>query len=150
MSYHDGSHTGMKIFLNKENLAFALPLISLCSTYAFFKYIPLEYGLPALGSVVFFYKLVSSIKARAIEKKEEKIASLDEDLLKELAADDLMNEERNKQKATKKKKKADDKVRQRLAAEKKKYEQSKDDEEDDDDADYGTFAKGKNGKKKIG
>jgi hypothetical protein len=33
MTWHDSSHTGTAIFINKQNLAFALPLIILCATY---------------------------------------------------------------------------------------------------------------------
>lgn len=33
MTWHDPTHTGGAIFVNKENLAFALPLIALCVAY---------------------------------------------------------------------------------------------------------------------
>jgi len=144
MSYHDGSHTGFSIFFNKENFVFSLPLISLCTIYSFFRFIPLQLGVPFLGSIVFFYKITSTIKARAIERKEEKIASLDEDLLKELAADELLKKERQKQKEAKKQKKAGEKIRQRIAAEKRAKATFTEtlEEEDDDVGDYTTFAKG--------
>jgi len=80
----------------------------------------------------------------AIERKEEKIASLDEDLLKELAADELLKKERQEQKEAKKQKKAGEKIRQRIAAEKRAKATFTEtlEEEDDDVGDYTTFAKG--------
>ena len=89
----------------------------------------------------------------AIEKKEEKIANLDEKFLQELAADELAKEKLDKQRAAKKKQKADNKVLQRIAAEKKKYKngnKSKGDEndEDDEDEDVSAFVKKNRGSKK--
>jgi hypothetical protein len=155
MTWHDGSHAGVNIFVNKENFAFALPLISLCSIYAYFKYVPLHVGLSIIGTGIVFYKVTSSVKTRAIERKEEKIANLDESLLKELAADEIEKSEREKQKAANKKAKAQTKALQRLAAEKKKAASKKsnnnkkvnDDEEDAQD--MATFVQGgKSGKKR--
>lgn len=151
MSYHDGSHTGFAIFLNKQNLAFALPLISLCTVYAFFNYVPLPIALTIIGTITVLYKIISSIKSRAIEKKEEKIASLDESLLKELAADEVDEREKQAQKSAKKQKKADDKLRQRIKAEKKasakKTGNKAVDDDDDDVEDISTFAGGGRGGK---
>ena len=88
----------------------------------------------------------------AIERKEEKIANLDESLLKELAADDLEREEREAQKLLKKKNKAENKVRQRIKAQKKAENKKMNESEatnddDDDDLNVTSFAKA-NGKSK--
>jgi hypothetical protein len=83
----------------------------------------------------------------AIEKKEEKIANLDENLLRELAADEMIKEERQKKAAAKKKNKADIKARQRIAAQKKQETRTGRDE-DDDDGDLATFVRKSNGKKR--
>ena len=32
-TWHDATHTGSSIFINKENLLFSLPLIAVCTTY---------------------------------------------------------------------------------------------------------------------
>eukprot|EP01083_Nonionella_stella_P020253 56149_1 len=155
MSWHDASHTGVNVFVNKENLVFSLPLISVCSIYAYFKYIPLNFGLSVIGAGIVIYKVTTSLKARAIEKKEEKIANLDESLLQELAADEINREQQEKQKAAKKKLKADNKARQRIAAEKKKSQNGKksSSQEDNDDDDGGAedvsaFVRGNRGGKK--
>ena len=144
MSYHDSSHTGVSIFVNRENLALSLPLISLCSIYAFFKFVPLNIGLSIIGLGALAYKITSSLRARAVEKKEQKIASLDEGLLKELAADELKQREKEAQKLAKKQRKNDDKVRLRLKAEKKAgTNQASHDDDDEEDEDVSTFAKKK-------
>lgn len=152
MSWHDASHTGFSVFINKENLAFSLPLIAVCSIYAYFKYVPLNLGLSIIGAGIVIYKAASSIKARAIEKKEFKIANLDEKFLQELAADELEKEKSDKQKAAKKKQKADNKVLQRIAAEKKKFKTggttSKVEEEEEDDEDVSAFVKKNRNKKR--
>mmetsp|Transcript_19453 Transcript_19453/g.24498 ORF Transcript_19453/g.24498 Transcript_19453/m.24498 type:complete len:156 (+) Transcript_19453:101-568(+) len=153
MTWHDASHTGVSIFINKENLVFALPLISICTIYAYFKYVPLNLGLSIIGAGIVIYKVTSSLKTRAIEKKEEKIANLDESLLKELAADEINREKEEKQRAAKKKLKAENRARQRIAAEKKKYsngskKQEEEEEENDDGEDISTFAQGNRRNKK--
>eukprot|EP00555_Chaetoceros_dichaeta_P002859 CAMPEP_0198249866 /NCGR_PEP_ID=MMETSP1447-20131203/1247_1 /TAXON_ID=420782 /ORGANISM="Chaetoceros dichaeta, Strain CCMP1751" /LENGTH=154 /DNA_ID=CAMNT_0043934593 /DNA_START=45 /DNA_END=509 /DNA_ORIENTATION=- len=150
MSYHDGSHTGFAIFLNKQNLAFALPLITLCTVYAFFNYVPLPIALTIIGTITVLYKITSSIKSRAADKKEEKIASLDESLLKELAADEVGEREKRLQKTAKKQKKANDKILQRIKDNKKAAKNAGNkvvDDEDDDIEDTSTFASGGRGGK---
>lgn len=149
MTWHDPNHTGSSIFINQENLVFALPLIILCSLYAYFKFVPLNIGLSLIGAGIVLYKATTGIKNRAIEKKEEKIANLDENLLKELAADEMQQEERQMKAAAKKKNKAGIKARQRLAAQKKKEKYSSaPDENDDDEGDAATFVRKSNGKKR--
>mmetsp|Transcript_16990 Transcript_16990/g.20750 ORF Transcript_16990/g.20750 Transcript_16990/m.20750 type:complete len:151 (+) Transcript_16990:98-550(+) len=149
MTWHDASHTGFSIFLNKENLVFSMPLICVCTVYAYVKYLPLNLGLSVIGAGIVIYKVSSYLKTRAIEKKEEKIANLDESLLEDLAADEINKEKEDKQKAAKKKVKEQNKVRQRIAAEKKKQinRGTAAKEDDDDNEDISTFVKAK-GKKK--
>uniref|UniRef100_A0A7S2R948 Uncharacterized protein n=1 Tax=Eucampia antarctica TaxID=49252 RepID=A0A7S2R948_9STRA len=107
------------IFFTRENLVLSLPLITLCTSYAYFKFIPLDIGLPILSGLYILYKIYSSLRYRAIEKKEQKIANLDEALLKELAADEFEEEEKNTKKNVKKQNQKTEKARQRLAAGKK-------------------------------
>eukprot|EP00979_Chaetoceros_neogracilis_P005976 scaffold1174_cov281-Chaetoceros_neogracile.AAC.7 len=76
----------------------------------------------------------------AVNKKEEKIASLDDSFLQELAADDLRKEEHQKKSAAKKKSKAESKARQRIAAQNKKHKTVVQDE-DEDDGDLSTFVR---------
>ena len=107
----------------------------------------LDTSVPTL--YLFFYGVCDN--AGAIERKEEKIANLDESLLKELAADDLEREEKEAQKLLKKKNKADNKARQRIKAQKKaenkKAIANAGNDDDDDDLNVSSFAKS-NGKSK--
>lgn len=86
----------------------------------------------------------------AIEKKEEKIANLDESFMQELAADEINKERQEKQKAAKRKAKAGNKALQRIAAEKKKFTTKQNDqvEEEEEEEDISTFAKSNRGTKK--
>lgn len=86
--------------------------------------------------------MLISLKIGAVEKKEEKIANLDENFLKELAADELAKEEQQKKAAEKKKQKAKSKAAQRIAAQKKKDKKeaaTAGADDDDDDTDLSTF-----------
>lgn len=90
----------------------------------------------------FLVSLLISFKIGAVEKKEEKIANLDENFLKELAADELAKEEQQKKAAEKKKQKAKSKAVQRIAAQKKKDKKeaaTAGADDDDDDTDLSTF-----------
>lgn len=155
MTWHDASHTGVAVFINKENFVFSLPLICVCTIYAYFKYVPLNFGLSVIGAGIVIYKAKTSLKARAVEKKEEKIANLDESLLEELAADEINKEKQEKSRVAKKKLKAENKARQRIAAEKKKFKNKgkngsnnkniSNDDEDNDEEDVSTFVRGNRG-----
>lgn len=105
--------------------------------------VPLNIALSIIGAGIVLYKASSSIKAQAINKKEEKIANLDESFLQELAADDLLKEDQLKKAAAKKKSKAQSKATQRIAAQKKK-EKIVEQDDDDDDGDLSTFVSRKN------
>jgi len=52
------------IFLTTENLAFSMPLILVCGTYAYFKIVPLKYGIPILVGVFVIFQIQGQIKAR--------------------------------------------------------------------------------------
>jgi len=104
------------IFFNQENLILSLPLISVCTIYAFFKYVPLQFGVPAVIGVGFFFQLRARILARRAEKAQNEI---DESLVKDLTADEDRAKAKAEAKATKKQNKAQEQLRQRLAAEKK-------------------------------
>eukprot|EP01083_Nonionella_stella_P043195 116556_1 len=154
-SWHDPTHSGGSIFVNKQNLLFAMPLISVCSIYAYFKFVPLNIGLSLIGAGIVIYKTVSGIKSHAIEKKEKKIANMDESFLEELAADELQKEKSDKKKEAKKKQKAGNKAKSRIAAEKKKANRDKnggnrnnDEDDDDDDTDVSAFVTRKSNKKR--
>lgn len=136
------------IFLTTENLAFSLPLLLVCGTFAFFKYVPLQYGIPALGVLALLIRMQSQIQSQ----NDEKLNNMDDKTMDELA-NELEGEQQSDQDSKKKltaKKRAQ--VEQRLAAEKKKYakqDNKKGSADDDDGDDYlETFAKGGKQKKK--
>ena len=86
----------------------------------------------------------------AIERKERKIIALDDDLMKELAADEILKETKAEGKAAKKQAKAESKALQRIATEKKAKKSSQEEpDNDDDNENLAMFAKGaRNDKKK--
>jgi len=135
------------IFLTTENLAFSLPLLLVCGTYAFFKFVPLQYGIPVLGGLALVIRMQSQIQSQ----RDDKLKNMDDKAMEDLA-NELQGEQESDKDAKKKltaKKRAQ--VEQRLAAERKKYAKQKNNKkgntEDDDGDDYlETFAKG--GKKK--
>eukprot|EP00428_Durinskia_dybowskii_P040710 CAMPEP_0170274608 /NCGR_PEP_ID=MMETSP0116_2-20130129/37278_1 /TAXON_ID=400756 /ORGANISM="Durinskia baltica, Strain CSIRO CS-38" /LENGTH=146 /DNA_ID=CAMNT_0010525859 /DNA_START=15 /DNA_END=455 /DNA_ORIENTATION=+ len=133
------------IFLTTENLAFAFPLIFVCGSYAYFKYVPLHIGLPILGGLYVLYQIRAQIQAQ----RDKKLTNMDEkaisDLAKELEGEDKTSEtEDAKAKKLAKKKAA---IQHRLAAEARKEEKKKakkkksDDDDDDDDVALDTFVK---------
>ncbi|GMH96682.1 hypothetical protein TrVE_jg6654 [Triparma verrucosa] len=48
------------IFFNADNLKLALPLITLCVVYGFFKFIPLQIGVPLVVFLILGYKFRQS------------------------------------------------------------------------------------------
>mmetsp|Transcript_29887 Transcript_29887/g.49304 ORF Transcript_29887/g.49304 Transcript_29887/m.49304 type:complete len:152 (-) Transcript_29887:816-1271(-) len=139
------------IFITWENLAFSLPLLIVCGSYAYFRYIPLEYGLPILAVLGLLFQLRSRVKAH----KDQKLEVLDEDLVKELAGDDEEADKLKAQENAVKARKAKNKLEQRLAIEakqarqnngtKKKKKKGKNAGDGDDDEDLDTFVKGSRG-----
>ena len=95
-----------------------------------------------LQLIFILFPLLILFKTGAVEKKEEKIANLDENFLKELAADEMAKEEQQKKAAERKKQKAKSKATQRIAAQKKKDKKdaaTAGADDDDDDTDLSTF-----------
>mmetsp|Transcript_14160 Transcript_14160/g.29293 ORF Transcript_14160/g.29293 Transcript_14160/m.29293 type:complete len:157 (-) Transcript_14160:926-1396(-) len=142
------------IFLTSENLAFSMPLILVCSSYAFFKFVPLEYGIPVLAGLVVILQIQSQIKTLR-QKKIENMDDTDiDDLALELEGEDDAAESKKKAEDLKiQKKKA--RLAERLAAEARKAEKAakrgskkKSGDEEDDDGDVAIFAKGSRMQKK--
>mmetsp|Transcript_36925 Transcript_36925/g.42961 ORF Transcript_36925/g.42961 Transcript_36925/m.42961 type:complete len:154 (+) Transcript_36925:76-537(+) len=141
------------IFFNREALVFSLPLVTLCGGYAYFKYVPLQYGGPLLASIIGFLYLRSVIRARQVEKSVSE--PVDENLVRKLTGEDKIGTSGSKA-AEKKKKKAEEKLKQRLKEERRKEEVAKSMKKNsanvngsgdaakvaDDDDDLLTFAKG--------
>mmetsp|Transcript_4680 Transcript_4680/g.5630 ORF Transcript_4680/g.5630 Transcript_4680/m.5630 type:complete len:141 (+) Transcript_4680:146-568(+) len=133
------------IFLTTENLAFSLPLIAVCTTYAYFKYVPLEYGLPILGGLFVIYMISQKLQAR----KAEKLQNLDESMVKDLVGEDDQAAKKKLTKAQKAEQKKKQQLAQRLKAEKKAGNNAAQDDDDDDDDDaLRKFAKGGKAKTK--
>lgn len=129
----------MGIFFNRDNLILALPLISICSIYAFFRYVPLQFGVPAVIVVGIFFKLRAKVLARRADKAQNEI---DESLVKELSVDQDRAKARTVAKAAKKQLKTQESVRQRLLAEKKATARGAGRGAEEADENVSTFAKG--------
>mmetsp|Transcript_25791 Transcript_25791/g.36382 ORF Transcript_25791/g.36382 Transcript_25791/m.36382 type:complete len:141 (+) Transcript_25791:138-560(+) len=133
------------IFLTTENLAFSLPLIAVCTTYAYFKYIPLKYGVPILGGLLVIFQISQKLKAR----KAEKLQNLDESMVKDLVGDDDQASKKKLTKAQKAEQKKKQQLAQRLKAEQKAANNATQDDDDDEDDDaLRNFAKGGKAKRK--
>jgi len=145
------------IFLTTENLAFSMPLILVCGTYAYFKFVPLQYGVPVLVGIFVIFQIQGQIKTL----REKKIENMDEtdidDLALELEGEDADAKKKvaDGEKLKVQKKKA--RLADRLAAEERKAEKAakrnqgkkkNKKEDDDDDVDAAVFAKGSRNKKK--
>ncbi|KAG7362766.1 hypothetical protein IV203_026126 [Nitzschia inconspicua] len=137
------------IFFTTENLAFSLPLIVVCGTYAYFTLIPLKYGVPFLGAVVLLGLARRQIRMLRDSKLQNMDASEIDDLALELEDD---SDKTNDKEATKSKQlqKKKNQVQQRLAVEQKKAAKQQSNkkrgtvgDEEEDDADLTTFAKAK-------
>uniref|UniRef100_A0A7S4MHX0 Uncharacterized protein n=1 Tax=Odontella aurita TaxID=265563 RepID=A0A7S4MHX0_9STRA len=135
----------MGIFFNQDNLILALPLLSVCAIYAFFKYIPLQYGVPAVIGVGIFLQLRAKVLARRAEKA---LTEIDESLVNDLTADEDKVKAKVAAKAAKQQLKAQEKVRQRLNAERKGTGRAAEGENEEGDENISTFAKGGRGKQK--
>jgi len=137
------------IFLTTENLAFSMPLLLVCGSYAYFKYIPLHIGLPILGGIFILYQISSQLKTQ----RDKKITNMDDKAMQDLALE-LEGEDEKASDDTEAKKLAKKKaaIQRRLAAEakkesKKKGGKKKSDDDDEDDVALDTFVK-KSDKKK--
>mmetsp|Transcript_19874 Transcript_19874/g.24530 ORF Transcript_19874/g.24530 Transcript_19874/m.24530 type:complete len:140 (-) Transcript_19874:170-589(-) len=133
------------IFFTKDNLVLSLPLIGVCTSYAFFKFVPLPIGVPLIVGAGLVLHLRSKFHARRIEQS---VSEIDDNIINELSADDDRKKAKSKAKLAKKERKANERLKQRLSVEKKLERQGGgDDDEDEDDALLDSFAK-RNGKKK--
>ena len=132
------------IFFNHENFVLAFPLIAVCTTYAYFKFIPLKFGIPFIAGVVLIVQTRNKIIASRSTDEH-----IDKTIVKDLVSDEDALAAKQEAKAEKKQRKAEQKLRERLKAEKKKGAGKQNNEgDDDDDADIGKFAKGSRGKAK--
>ncbi|CAB9499306.1 expressed unknown protein [Seminavis robusta] len=137
----NNSNPGGNIFLTTENLAFAMPLLLLCGSYAYFKYLPLEYSLPGVGivgAILFF-------QAQTQARKNEKLSNLDEATIRDIVGEEEEEDIAKGKPPAKGKSKA-----QKERKNKKNGKQSGQDDNDDDDGDddLQAFAKGSRGKQK--
>mmetsp|Transcript_13477 Transcript_13477/g.37914 ORF Transcript_13477/g.37914 Transcript_13477/m.37914 type:complete len:154 (+) Transcript_13477:133-594(+) len=140
------------IFLTTENLAFAMPLIFVCSTYAYFKIVPLKYGIPLLAVVFVMFHVKGQVKTL----REKKIENMDESDINDLALEFEDDKDDNRKKEEEKKlEKKKARLAERLAAEQRKEEKAakrnqgkKKKDDDDDDGDVAVFAKGYRNQKK--
>mmetsp|Transcript_41711 Transcript_41711/g.46568 ORF Transcript_41711/g.46568 Transcript_41711/m.46568 type:complete len:165 (+) Transcript_41711:93-587(+) len=148
-----GGNNQGNIWLTTENLAFAMPLLVVCATYAYFCFVPLKIGIPILVGIFVIYQIQVRIKTL----RENKIQNMDENDINDLALELNDDDEEGKKKEEEEKKKLKKKqsrVEERLAVEKRKAEksakrsQSKKKGDDDDDGDIAAFAKGSRSTKK--
>lgn len=134
------------IFLTTENLAFSLPLIFVCTAYAYFKYIPLEYGVPILLGIGGLYGLSFVFK----KSRESKLVTLDERTIQDLLGEE--EEDANDKENEKSIQKARNRVQARLKNERKaaaqQQKKGKKGKEDADDVDLSTLVGTANSKKK--
>lgn len=118
----------MSIFFTQENFVLAFPLIAVCFTYAFFKFIPLEYGLPIIGTLA----LLIQARAKLIESRSTD-EHIDKTIVKELVSDEDALLAKQEAKEQKKQRKADQRKLERLKAERKKAANGRKETADDDD-----------------
>mmetsp|Transcript_13751 Transcript_13751/g.28043 ORF Transcript_13751/g.28043 Transcript_13751/m.28043 type:complete len:139 (+) Transcript_13751:123-539(+) len=135
----------MAIFFTQENFVLASPLIAVCTIYSFFKFIPLKYGVPFLGTLA----LVIKVRSKIIENRSTD-EHIDRTIVQDLVSDEDAIQAQQEAKALKKQRKADEKLRQRLKAERKAAANNSggDGGEEDDEAEITAFAKGSRGKGK--
>jgi len=158
MSSGNNSNAQGNIFLTTENLAFSMPLLVVCGTYAYFKLLPVKYAVPALVVVA----LILQIKSQMKTLREKKIENMDDTDIDDLASelegdDDTAAKKKTAEQLKLRKRKA--RLADRLAAEQRKEEKAakstqskkknkKDYDGDDDDDDVAIFAKGSRSKTK--
>eukprot|EP00578_Thalassiosira_sp_NH16_P008106 CAMPEP_0181107318 /NCGR_PEP_ID=MMETSP1071-20121207/17024_1 /TAXON_ID=35127 /ORGANISM="Thalassiosira sp., Strain NH16" /LENGTH=135 /DNA_ID=CAMNT_0023190829 /DNA_START=45 /DNA_END=452 /DNA_ORIENTATION=+ len=132
------------IFFTEENLVLASPLLAVCSTYAFFRFIPLKIGLPFIGTL----SLLIQARAKLIASRSTD-EHIDKTFVKDLVSDEDALLAQKEAKAEKKQRKADIKLRERLKAERKRASNgNKENVDDDDDGEMMVkFAKGSRKKK---
>mmetsp|Transcript_17261 Transcript_17261/g.37257 ORF Transcript_17261/g.37257 Transcript_17261/m.37257 type:complete len:136 (-) Transcript_17261:4445-4852(-) len=129
----------MPIFFTQENFVLAFPLLAVCSTYAFFKFIPLEIGIPIIGAL----SLLIQARAKLIASRSTD-EHIDKTIVKELVSDEDALTAKQEAKAEKKQRKADQRKMERLKAERRKAANyNKETADDDDDGEMiAKFVKG--------
>ncbi|KAL7546233.1 hypothetical protein ACHAWF_009567 [Thalassiosira exigua] len=125
------------IFFTRENFVLAFPLLAVCSTYAFFKFVPLTFGVPIIVTL----SLLVQVRAKLIASRSTD-EHIDNTIVKDLVSDEDALLAKKEAKAEKKQRKADQKLRERLKAERRNAANKKRDNADDDEGDVGKFAKG--------
>eukprot|EP01082_Thalassiosira_pseudonana_P001145 g429.t1 g429 contig10:18450-19173(+) len=135
----------MGIFFNADNLVLASPLIAICTTYAFFKFVPLQYGLPFIGAVALLIQARNKIIASRSTDEH-----IDKTIVKDLVSDEDAIAAKENAKKEKKQRKANQKLKERLKAERKNVANKKREIADDDEDELiDSFAKGSRGKNKT-
>lgn len=129
----------MPIFFTQENFVLAFPLIAVCSTYAFFRFIPLQIGLPLVGTI----SLLIQARAKFIASRSTD-EHIDKTIVQELVSDEDALFAKQEAKASKKQRKADQRRMERLKAERKKAANGGKEAADDEDEGemIAKFAKG--------
>eukprot|EP00956_Cyclotella_meneghiniana_P023194 scaffold44700_cov81-Cyclotella_meneghiniana.AAC.10 len=111
---------------------------------AYFKLIPLQFGIPVIAGITLFIQARNKIIASRSTDEH-----IDKTVVKDLVADEDALLAKQEAKVEKKQRKAEQKVRERLKAEKKKQANKQTEADDDDDADIDKFVKGSRGKAKT-
>jgi len=89
-----GGNNQGNIWLTTENLAFAMPLLVVCATYAYFCFVPLKIGIPILVGIFVIYQIQVRIKTL----RENKIQNMDENDINDLALELNDDDEEGKKK----------------------------------------------------
>ncbi|GMH62610.1 hypothetical protein TrRE_jg2452 [Triparma retinervis] len=135
------------IFFNKENLQLSLPLIAICTTYAYFKFLPLIVALPLLCVLGLVYRGYLSYKANQrvaiLRSLESDSALASASAISSLMAGEDLKDAKAASKKEKKKNKKKQKEFMKRKAEAKNggglqniVSQSGEDEESEDDGDF--------------
>merc|ERR1711957_951675 len=125
------------IFFTRDNLVLAFPFLAMCSIYAFFRFIPLEIGIPIIGSLSLF------IQARAkIIASRSTDEHIDKTIVKDLVSDEDALLDKIERKAEKKQRRVEQRKMERLKAERKKALHNNKEDDDDDGEMVTKFAKG--------
>merc|ERR1712238_193295 len=95
-----GGNNQGNIWLTTENLAFAMPLLVVCATYAYFCFVPLKIGIPILVGIFVIYQIQVRIKTL----RENKIQNMDENDINDLALELNDDDEEGKKKKEEEKK----------------------------------------------
>eukprot|EP00970_Alexandrium_tamarense_P006657 scaffold1150_cov176-Alexandrium_tamarense.AAC.7 len=112
---------------------------------AFFKFVPLQYGLPFIGAVALLIQARNKIIASRSTDEH-----IDKTIVKDLVSDEDAIAAKENAKKEKKQRKANQKLKERLKAERKNVANKKREIADDDEDELiDSFAKGSRGKNKT-